>query len=83
MIELCKKKIANSAPNEGTASNNSNTSQDIECEKIIAIQDYYEILGIDRSATEEEIKKAYKKMAMKFHPDKNQSTKSADAFKKV
>ena len=32
---------------------------------------YYEILGIDRSATESDIKKAYRKLAIRWHPDKN------------
>lgn len=33
--------------------------------------DYYQILGLKRGATEDQIKKAFKKMAIKFHPDKN------------
>ena len=47
-------------------------------------RDYYEVLGVVKSASEDEIKRAYKKMARKYHPDLNPDNKEAEEkFKEV
>ena len=52
-------------------------------ELILAKKDYYDILGVPKEATERQIKKAFHKLAMRYHPDKNKSPDAEMKFREI
>ena len=50
---------------------------------MVTKKDYYEILGVPRNVTKEEIKAAYRRLAMQYHPDRNKSPDAAEKFKEI
>lgn len=58
------------------------TSEQLElCQRIKRCKDYYEILNVTKEATDTEIKKSYKRLALQLHPDKNHAPGAVEAFK--
>ena len=51
--------------------------------QIMDYKDYYKILGVERKASEDDIRKAYRKLAIKFHPDKNNAPEAQEKFKEI
>jgi len=48
------------------------------------MKNYYSVLGLDKGSSDDEIKKAYRKLAMQYHPDRNEGNKKAeDRFKEI
>ena len=58
-------------------------NEDKICKELMKKKDYYDILNISKDATPEQIKKGYKRQAIRFHPDKNHSKLSTECFKKI
>ena len=50
---------------------------------MVAKKDYYEILGVGRDATDEDIKRAFRKLAFQYHPDHNRSDGAEEKFKEI
>ena len=49
----------------------------------MAKRDYYEVLGVERGASDAELKKAYRRLAMKYHPDRNKAPDAEEKFKEI
>uniref|UniRef100_A0A672YQZ8 DnaJ homolog subfamily B member 14 n=1 Tax=Sphaeramia orbicularis TaxID=375764 RepID=A0A672YQZ8_9TELE len=69
------------SPESGGQDSKGFTKEQVE--ELKRCKDYYEVLGVSKEANEDELKKAYRKLALKFHPDKNHAPGATEAFKKI
>ncbi|XP_034393780.1 dnaJ homolog subfamily B member 14 [Cyclopterus lumpus] len=67
----------------GESSKGFNKDQVEGVQRIKRCKDYYEVLGLTKEVNEDDLKKAYRKLALKFHPDKNHAPGATEAFKKI
>ncbi|XP_061589276.1 dnaJ homolog subfamily B member 5 [Cololabis saira] len=82
----CKVRVMHRGDSSGSASSAESTKseQDTPCLSIKPPgKDFYKVLGVAPESNEDEIKKAYRKMALKFHPDKNSDADAEDKFKEI
>ncbi|XP_062908782.1 dnaJ homolog subfamily C member 18 [Mobula hypostoma] len=76
--------VNGNAPDDISDAAKSYTQEQLEgVQRIKRCKNYYEILGVDKNADDEDLKKSYRKLALKFHPDKNCAPGATDAFKAI
>ncbi|XP_034048395.1 dnaJ homolog subfamily B member 5 [Thalassophryne amazonica] len=82
----CKVRVMHRGDSSGSSSSAESikSEQDAPCLSIKPTgKDFYKVLGVTPDSNEDEIKKAYRKMALKFHPDKNSDADAEDRFKEI
>ncbi|XP_076018182.1 dnaJ homolog subfamily B member 5 [Genypterus blacodes] len=82
----CKVRVMHRGDSSGSASSAEGIKSEPEAPCLTikpAGKDFYKVLGVSADSNEDEIKKAYRKMALKFHPDKNSDADAEDKFKEI
>ncbi|XP_026985747.1 dnaJ homolog subfamily B member 12 isoform X4 [Lagenorhynchus albirostris] len=74
---------ANGEAGGGESTKGYTAEQVAAVKRVKQCKDYYEILGVSRGASDEDLKKAYRRLALKFHPDKNRAPGATEAFKAI